>query len=121
MAYREIAELVGCSRQRVHQKAKQFGLRRSRKVAKKIQRPRRVIPLKGLLKSKRLRGTYKGRIQIAHVFPSGSIKLLSTGQILDDPNAAASAVCKRPANGWKFWHYKSAPGTWVPLQTLMDK
>ena len=121
MAYREVAEIVGCSRQRVHQKAKLFDLCRPRKVARKILKPCRTIPLKGLLDSKRLRGTYKGKLHIAHVFPSGSIKLLSTGQVCDDPDTAAAAVCKRPVNGWDFWQYKAAPGTWKPIRTLMEQ
>ena len=79
------------------------------------------IPLKGLLKNKRLRKTYKGKDYVAWVLASGRVKLKDTGKIFDSPSGAAEAIRGRHTNGWTFWHYRNAKGEWGPLNTLRGK
>jgi RAMA domain-containing protein len=122
--YQQVAEEVGCSRQWVHQKARQLGLLRPRRVARAGKRPKRVprrIPLKGLLKDKRLRGVFAGKRFVARVLPSGAIKRIDTGELFDTPSQAARSVCRRYANGWSFWRYKDTEGVWTPLQALREQ
>lgn len=40
------------------------------------------------------------------------------GKIHPSPSAAASAACKRGANGWWFWRYERSPGDWVRIDAL---
>ncbi len=56
--------------------------------------------LKGL-HGKRLYGIYQGKPCKAVIYNNGRIKL--EGRFFDSPSAAASAVRKRPTNGWFFW------------------
>ncbi|MDY6913809.1 MAG: helix-turn-helix domain-containing protein [Planctomycetota bacterium] len=119
LTYQRIGDLVGCSRQRVHQRAQQFGLHRPRRpAASRKPKKRRVIPLKGLLKEKRLRALYNGKLYIARVYRSGRLRMRATGEVYDSPDAAATAVCEQETDGWEFWHYKNPQLGWVPLNTL---
>jgi len=79
------------------------------------------VPLKGLIRNKRLRGTYKGEDWLAWVLPSGRIKLRHTGDIYDSPSGAAGAIKGRATNGWAFWRYLNDTHEWVPLTTLRKK
>ncbi len=125
LTYQRIADLVGCSRQGVHKRAQQFGLRPRKKpirlATKRPPKPARKIALKGLLKDKRLRAIYKGKRYIARVFPSGAIKRLDTGQVFDTPSQAARTICSRPVDGWHFWQYKVSQGVWAPLVELKKR
>ena len=124
MTYQQVADEVGCSRQWVHQKARQLGLLRPKRVARATKKPKKIprrIPLKGLLKDKRLRGYVGGKRYVARVLPSGAIKRIDTGELFDTPSQAARSICRRYVNGWTFWHYKNPEGEWVPLQVLRDQ
>ena len=119
LTYQAIADLVGCSRQRVHQRVLEFGMTRPRISRAKPKKPKRVIPLKGLLKDKRIRGMHKGKRFIGHVMPSGAIKRRDTGEVFDSPCEAARSVSGRKTiNGWTFWRYRVSKGCWEPLSTL---
>jgi len=76
------------------------------------------VPLKGLIKNKRLRGTYKKQDWLAWVLRSGRIKLKQTGDIYDSPSGAAGAIKRRATSGWTFWRYLNDAHEWVPLGTL---
>ncbi len=122
LSCREIAEMVGCSRQHVYQKAKEFDLPRKKiRIPKRQRKHRPFVPLKGILSDKRLRGTYKKQLHIAHVGPSGKIQVRQTRELFVTPDEAAQAVCEKKTRGMAFWHYKVAPGTWAPLSTLADR
>ena len=71
------------------------------------------VTLKGLLKNKRLRGTYKGKEYLARVLKSGRVRLKHTGQIFDSPSGAAKAVRGSETNGWTFWRFRDEQGEWV--------
>jgi len=119
LTYQSIADMVGCSRQRVHQRVLEFGLTRPRISRAKPKKPKRVIPLKGLLKDKRIRATHKGKRFIAHVVPSGAIKRRDTGEVFDSPCEAARSVSGRKRiDGWRFWKYRVAKGCWELLDDL---
>lgn len=119
LTYQAIADMVGCSRQRVHQRVLEFGLTRPRISRAKPKKPKRVIPLKGLLKDKRIRAIYKGKRFIAHVMPSGAIKRRDSGEVFDSPCLAAQAVSgRKKVNGWTFWRYRVEDGSWNPLADL---
>ena len=89
--------------------------------AGKHHRSRKGVPLKGLLKNKRLRGTYRGQDRLAWVLPSGRIKLKETGEIYDSPSGAAGAIRRGSINGWAFWCYLNDSGEWVPLSTVRNR
>ena len=120
--FQQVADMVGCSRQRVHQRLLQFGIR-SLKSRKGLRRKGgRRIALKGLLSGRRVRAWHDGRQYTARVMRSGTIKLLPDGKVCyDNPDKAAQAVCKKPTDGWSFWHYKAAPVTWVPIAELRNR
>jgi len=118
LTYQAIADMVGCSRQRVHQRVLEFGLTRPRISRAKPQKPKRVIALKGLLKDKRIRAMYKKKRYIAHVLPSGAIKRRDTGELFDLPGRAAESICGKAVNGWRFWRYRDDEGNWEPLIKL---
>jgi len=118
LTYQAIADMVGCSRQRVHQRVLEFGLTRPRISRAKPKKPKRVIELKGLLKDKRIRAMYRGKRYIAHVLPSGAIKRRDTGELFDSPGKAAESVCGRTVDGWNFWKYRDGDGSWEPLSRL---
>lgn len=119
LTYQAIADLVGCSRQRVHQRVLEFSMTRPMISRAKPKKPKRVIPLKGLLKDKRIRAIYKGKRYIGHVMPSGAIKRRDTGEVFDSPCAAARSVSKRKTvSGWTFWSYRVSKGCWEPLSAL---
>ena len=86
--------------------------------ASKHYKSRVGVPLRGLIRNKRLRGTYKGEDWLAWVLPSGRIKLKHTGDIYDSPSGAAGAIKRRSTNGWTFWRYLNDAHEWVPLGTL---
>lgn len=121
LTYQAIADMVGCSRQRVHQRVLEFGLTRPKISRAKPKKPKRVIPLKGLLKDKRIRGTHRGKLYIAHVMPSGAIKRRDTGEVFDSPCEAARAVSgRKTVDGWEFWRYRVSKGCWTPLAALKE-
>ena len=119
LTYQAIADMVGCSRQRVHQRVIEYGLTRPKISRAKPKKPKRVIPLKGLLKDKRIRAMHKGKRFIAHVMPSGAVKRRDTGEVFDSPcEAARSVTGRKRIDGWTFWRYRFAKGRWEPLSTL---
>lgn len=59
---------------------------------------------------------YKGRTIKAKLRRDLSIRW--KGQLYGSPSAAAHAVCKRPVNGWWFWHYQRSPGDWARIDDL---
>ncbi|MDP6546150.1 MAG: hypothetical protein QGH60_19400 [Phycisphaerae bacterium] len=119
LTYQAIADMVGCSRQRVHQRVLEFGMTRPKISRAKPKKPKRVIPLKGVLKDKRIRAKYGGKRYIAHVMPSGAIKRRDTGEVFDSPCEAARSISRRKSvNGWKFWLYRVGKGCWEPLANL---
>ncbi|MCP4375695.1 MAG: hypothetical protein GY794_05910 [bacterium] len=122
LTYQAIADMVGCSRQRVHQRVIEFGLIRPKISRAKPKKPKRVIPLKGLLKDKRLRGTYKGKRYVGHVMPSGAIKRRDNGEVFDSPCEAARSITKRKrTDGWDFWTFRPTKGKWFPLSLLKEQ
>jgi hypothetical protein len=73
-----------------------------------------------------IRFRYKGQLYIAHVRSGGSIKFAREsaeyqrlkGKVFTSPSLAASAITKRPMNGWFSWQFERAPGDWVLLNEL---
>ena len=65
---------------------------------------------------KRLRARYKRQTYWARVLKDGRIS--HDGKRYTSLSAAASAITKRPTDGWWFWHYERAPGEWVRLKVL---
>ena len=119
LTYQQIADIVGCSRQRVHQRAVRYGLcESSSSPTSPTSGQNQAVPLRGLLRSKRLRGTHAGTRIVARVLESGRIQVMTTGQIYDTPDEAATAACAEPADGWAFWHFKNEQRTWAPLGTV---
>jgi hypothetical protein len=66
-----------------------------------------------------LRLAYKGHRHKARVGLDGLIRL--RGKKYVSPSAAARAITKRAADGWRVWTYERAPGDWVPLDTLRQR
>lgn len=64
----------------------------------------------------KLRVRFGGKLIRARVRRDGQIRC--NGRLYASPSKAASAVCKRPCNGWTFWRYERAPGDWVALDEL---
>jgi hypothetical protein len=73
-----------------------------------------VRPL--LAKPKSIRGTLKGETFKARLRRDLTVRF--GGKVYPSPSAAAKAACKRPANGWWFWHYERSPGDWVRIDAL---
>ncbi len=74
-------------------------------------------PLAGLVdKRYKLRARFKGKWFHARVRRNGQIS--HAGRRYDSPSRAATAVRKKPTNGWWFWTYERAPGDWVRLREL---
>ena len=121
LTYRAIADIVGCSKQSVQQRLNGFGITRPWISRAKPKKPKRVIPLKGLLRERRIRAMHNGKRFIGRVMLSGAIKLLNTGEVFDSPCEAAQAVSgRKTVNGWEFWKYQVSEGCWVPLATLKE-
>ncbi len=97
-----------------------------KRAAKKAVASRKAagakVALKGLLKLKVLRATYKGKMYRAWVLSSGRIRMSDSGKIFDSPSGAAKAVRKKATNGWSFWSFRKGKGksaeNWVALKTL---
>ncbi len=64
----------------------------------------------------KLRFRYKGTLYTARVRPDGRIRY--GGKPFNSPSLAASAITRRPMNGWTTWSYERAPGDWVLLDQL---
>ena len=64
----------------------------------------------------RIRMTYKRRVYRATVRADGWIRF--RGKLFRSPSLAASAVSKRPMNGWSWWRYERAPGEWIHIDEL---
>ena len=64
----------------------------------------------------KLRARFKGKWFHARVRRNGQISY--AGRRYDSPSRAATAVRKKPTNGWWFWTYERAPGDWVRLREL---
>lgn len=76
-----------------------------------------TLPLAGTVdRAMTIRATYKGYVYMARLRRNGTIKL--DGKVYRSPSAAALAVKKRAANGWRFWRYRDKSGEWVPLLNL---
>ncbi len=93
-----------------------------RRSAQKADRPRRADRKGGAVlarydfRSRRLRGTHKGRKFRARVLASGMIRVGK--QVFKSPSDAAVSCVGRRINGWWFWKYERAPGDWVRLREL---
>jgi len=64
----------------------------------------------------KLRARFKGKWFHARRRRNGQISY--AGSRYDSPSRAATAVRKKPTNGWWFWTYERAPGDWVRLREL---
>jgi hypothetical protein len=73
-----------------------------------------VRPL--LAKAKPIRGSLKGETFKATLRRDLTVRF--RGKVYASPSAAASAACKRGANGWWFWRYERSPGDWVRIDAL---
>ncbi len=108
----EITILIGKGHTKV---AKKTAKKKKRKTTSKTKTE---IPLKGLLSSKRIKKTYKGKEYKAWVLPTGRIKY--NGQLFNSPSGVATHICKRNVNGWSFWYYRNKNGEWDKLKTLRE-
>lgn len=63
-----------------------------------------------------IRMRYRKRLYKATIRPDGTVRF--RGKQFRSPSAAATAVSKRPMNGWSWWRYEVAPGEWVKLMRL---
>ncbi len=70
-------------------------------------------------KSFKIRFFHKGIRYVAHVRSDGRIRF--QGKLFTSPSLAASAITKRPMNGWTTWSYERAPGDWVMLDALRKR
>lgn len=73
-----------------------------------------VRPL--LAKAKPIRGSLKGETFKATLRRDLTVRF--RGKVYPSPSAAATAACKRGANGWWFWRYERSPGDWVRIDAL---
>jgi hypothetical protein len=64
----------------------------------------------------RIRGSIKGQTIKATLRRDLTVRW--KGKVYKSPSAAATAVCKRAANGWSFWRYQRSPGDWVSIDAL---
>ncbi|MGA2678698.1 MAG: GIY-YIG nuclease family protein [Sedimentisphaerales bacterium] len=104
-------------------KAKMFGqtIKKKTTTAKTIKSDgKKEKPLRGLLRDdQRIYCSYKEKDYVARVLPSGTIKMIPSGQCFDSPSMAGIAVNKKKTiNGWKFWKYKNKNGELVYIDTL---
>jgi Restriction Enzyme Adenine Methylase Associated len=92
--------------------------RQTEPVARRQQRKVGRVPVlaRYLDKPTKLRARYRGKIVRARVRRDGSVRVAS--DLYNSPSLAASAITKRPMNGWTFWTFERAPGDWVPLNEL---
>jgi hypothetical protein len=63
-----------------------------------------------------IRMSYKGKLYKAQVKRDGTI--YHRGKSYTSPSSAASAITRRPMDGWLTWKYRRAPNDWVPLDEL---
>lgn len=66
-----------------------------------------------------IRMRYKGSEHRATVRSDGTIRFKK--KVYTTPSLAATAVIRRPMNGWWWWKYERAPGDWVRLDELRDR
>jgi hypothetical protein len=105
----------------------------SKHVAKVLTRPRsrttdkRQPTLAPFVKHRfHIRFRYKEKLYVAHVRADGSIMFASEGaqpkgligKVFTSPSAAASAVTRLPADGWRVWTFQDHKGNWVLLDEL---
>ena len=64
----------------------------------------------------KLRADHKGTTVRATVRRDGWVSY--DGDLYRSPSAAAQAVVGRSCNGWSFWSYERAPGSWARLREL---
>lgn len=104
---RELSELFGPS----------GAERRARRASRKSGR---TPTLSGYLDGRTpIRMRYHKRLYKATVLPDGTIRF--RGKDFSSPSTAATAVSKRPMNGWSWWRYEAAPGEWVRLKALRGR
>lgn len=70
-------------------------------------------------KAVRIRAYYKRQTIKARLRRDLTIRFKR--KLYKSPSAAATAVCKRPANGWSFWRYERSPGDWVQIDELRHR
>lgn len=88
-----------------------------RRSRQKARRQKGASSLLGFVERRtQLRARFKGVAYRATLRPDGMIRF--AGKLYDSPAAAATAVVKRPANGWYFWTFKNASGEWARLRTI---
>lgn len=63
-----------------------------------------------------IRFSYKGRLYKAQVRRDGTI--YHRGRSYTSPSSAASAITRKPIDGWHAWKYRRAPNGWVSLDEL---
>ena len=90
------------------------------KIKKRMNKKTGGKPLQGLLRDdQRIYCSYKGKDYVARVMPSGTIKMIPSGQCFDSPSMAGIAVTKKKTmNGWRFWKYKDKTGELVYIDKL---
>jgi hypothetical protein len=90
------------------------------KIKKRMNKKTGERPLHGLLRDdQRIYCSYKGKDYVARVLPSGTIKMIPSGQCFDSPSMAGIAVNKKKTvNGWKLWKYKEKNGELVYIDKL---
>ena len=90
------------------------------KIKKRMNKKTGEKPLQGLLRDdQRIYCSYKGKDYVARVMPSGTIKMIPSGQCFDSPSMAGIAITKKKTmNGWRFWKYKDKNGELVYIDKL---
>ena len=64
-----------------------------------------------------IRMSYKGRLYKAQVRRDGTIYYRG-GHNYTSPSSAASAITRKPIDGWHAWKYRRAPNKWASLDEL---
>jgi Restriction Enzyme Adenine Methylase Associated len=87
------------------------------RIAERIKSNGRIPTLaKYVARPFTIRMNYKGRLYKAQVKRDGTI--YHRGKSYTSPSSAASAITRRPIDGWHVWNYLRIPGGWVSLDKL---
>jgi len=91
--------------------------RRARRASKKTGK---TPKLAGYLDGRTpIRMRYHKKVYKGTVLPDGTVRFRR--KLFNSPSSAASAVSKRPMNGWSWWRYEIHPGQWVKLGALRER
>jgi len=84
---------------------------------RKTQHVKGTLVLAGLVERRLpLKAVYKGETYRATLRRDGYISF--RGKLFESPSAAAKVICRRPVNGWGFWHFKRSAHNWPRLREL---